>query len=138
MEAQADMPPIIRAARRLQAPALFLAFVLAAIAVALVLGALQISLPACTLKRTLGIPCAFCGGTRCLQAIGHFHFAEAFWLNPLVTIAALAAAPIALISFLIPQRLNQLIARLKKLPLLAIGLSVVAINWIFVIKFLPR
>ena len=138
MEAQADIPPIIQSARRLPAPALFFGLVLLAIAIALALGALQITLPVCTLKRTFGIPCAFCGGTRCLQAIGHFHFAEAFWLNPLVTIAALTAAPIAIISLLFPCGFNQTIARLKKLPWLAIAIAVVVVNWIYVLKFLPR
>ncbi|HUS34260.1 MAG TPA: DUF2752 domain-containing protein [Verrucomicrobiae bacterium] len=114
---------------------IFLACVLAAIAIALTLGALQITLPACSLKRMTGIPCAGCGGTRCLQAIGHFHFAEAFWLNPLVTIAALAAPPIALISFLLPQRLDRII---RRIPLIPVALTLFALNWIFVIKFLPR
>ena len=135
MEAQADIPPIIAAPRRFPAPVIFLACVLAAIAIALTLGALQITLPACSLKRMTGIPCAFCGGTRCLQAIGHFHFAEAFWLNPLVTIAALAAAPVAMIALLFPKRFDSI---LKKIPLIPIALTSVALNWIFVIRFLPR
>jgi hypothetical protein len=134
MEAQADIPPIIQSSRRLPAPVMFLGFVLLAIAIALLLGAVQITLPACSLKRMTGISCAFCGGTRSLQAIGHFHFAEAFWLNPLVTITALAAGPVAILSLLFPLQL----ARVKKLPLIAIALTLVALNWIFVIKFLPR
>lgn len=134
MEAQADIPPIIATPRRFPAPLIFLACVLAAIGIALTLGAFQITLPACSLKRMTGIPCAFCGGTRCLQELGHLHFVEAFWLNPLVTLAALAAAPVAVISVLFPQ-LNRFV---KKLPLIPIALTVVALNWIFVIKFLPR
>jgi hypothetical protein len=135
MEAQADIPPIIETSRRFPAPVIFLACVLAAIAIALTLGALQITLPACSLKRMTGIPCAFCGGTRCLQAIGHFHFAEAFWLNPLVTVAALAAMPIALISFVLPQWLDRMV---RRIPLIPVALTLFALNWIFVIKFLPR
>jgi hypothetical protein len=134
MEAQADIPPIIQSPRRVPAPVMFLGFVLLAITIALILGALQITLPACSLKRMTGIPCAFCGGTRSLQALGHFHIAEAFWLNPLVTVTSLAAAPIAILSLLFPQRL----APVKKLPLIAIAMTLVALNWIFVIKFLPR
>lgn len=134
MEAQADIPPIIQSPRRITAPVIFLGFVLLAIIIALALGALQITLPACTLKRTIGLPCAFCGGTRSLQALGHFHFSEAFSLNPLVAITAVAAAPVAILSLLFPQPF----ARLKKLPLIAITLTLVALNWIWVIKFLPR
>ena len=135
MEAQADIPPIIETRRRFSSPVIFSGCVLLAIAIALTLGALQITLPACSLKRMTGIPCAFCGGTRCLQALGHFHVGEAFWFNPLVTLGALAAGPMAIISFLFPQRLARLG---KKLPLIPIALMVVALNWIFVIKFLPR
>ena len=127
-----------RGRRRIPAPALFFGFVLAAIAIALALGFFQINLPVCSLKRTIGIPCAFCGGTRSLQAIGHFHFAEAFWFNPLVTLGVFVAAICAPISLLAPQRFDCFIFRLKKLPLLAIALTFVALNWIFVIKFLPR
>jgi hypothetical protein len=137
MEAQADIPPIIAPPRRRQfpAPLIFLACVLAAIGIALTLGAFQITLPACSLKRMTGIPCAFCGGTRCLQELGHLHFVEAFWLNPLVTIAALAAAPLALISFLHPKWLDRII---RKIPIIPVALTLFALNWIFVIKFLPR
>jgi hypothetical protein len=135
MEAQADIPPIIETPRRISPPLIFLGCVVLAIGIALALGALQITLPTCSLKRMTGIPCAFCGGTRCLQALGHFHLAEAFWLNPLVTIGALAAAPIAIVSFLFPQTLERLA---KKLPLIPMALTIVALNWIFVIKFLPR
>jgi hypothetical protein len=135
MEAQADIPPIIDTPRRFSPPVIFLGCVLLAIGIALALGALQITLPACSLKRMTGIPCAFCGGTRCLQALGHFHLAEAFWLNPLVTLGAVSAAPLAIISFLFPQRLERLV---KKPSLIPIALTLLALNWIFVIKFLPR
>ena len=138
MEAQADIPPIIPLPRRLSAPLLFLGFVLLAIMIALAFGALQITLPVCSLKRMIGIPCAFCGGTRCLQAIGHFHFAQAFWLNPLVTLGALAAGPVAILSLLFPHPFNRAIARCKKLPVIVIALTLVALNWIYVINFLPR
>src|SRR5687767_10887839 len=107
MEAQTNIPPIIQSARRLPAPVMFFGFVLLAMAIALILGAMQITLPACSLKRMTGIPCAFCGGTRALQALGHLHLAEAFWFNPLVTIGALSAAPIAIVSLFFPRQFTR-------------------------------
>ena len=134
MEAQTNIPPIIQSPRRFPASVIFFGFVLLAVAIALALGALQITLPACSLKRMTGVPCAFCGGTRALQALGHLSLTEAFWFNPLVTIGALAAAPMAIISLFF----SQCFTRFKKFPLIAFVLIVIALNWIFVIKFLPR
>jgi hypothetical protein len=138
MEAPVNIPPIIRPRRRSTEPAMFFAFVLGAIVVAMLMGYLGIGFPQCSFKRITGLPCAFCGGTRSLRAIGHFHFAQAFWLNPLVTVSAFVAAVSALFWAVTPQRFDQSIAKLKKLPLVAIGLALVALNWIFVLKFLPR
>ena len=138
MEAPVNIPPIIQPPRRSTEPAMFFACVLGAIIVAMLMGYLGIGLPQCSFKRISGLPCAFCGGTRSLRAIGHFHFIEAFWLNPLVTVSVFVAAVSALVWAVAPQRFDRLIAKLKKLPLVAIGLALVAVNWIFVLKFLPR
>ena len=43
----------------------------------------------CGLKTLTGIPCAFCGGTRSLAALGRLEFLEAFLLNPLVFLGVL-------------------------------------------------
>ena len=141
MEAPANIPPIIRQppqSRRFSQPAIFFLFVVGAILVALISGYLGIGFPQCSFKRMTGLPCAFCGGTRCLRAIGHFHFTDAFWLNPLVAITTFAALPAAIFWSIAPRRFDQLIITAKKLPLLPIGLALVALNWLFVLKFLPR
>lgn len=117
---------------------MILAFVVGAILVALLTGYLGIGFPQCSFKRMTSYPCAFCGGTRSLRAIGHLHFSEAFWLNPLVALSAFAAPVVALCATLIPQQFDRVILSLKKLPLIGIGLALVALNWIFVLKFLPR
>jgi hypothetical protein len=141
MEAPADIPPIIATVsppRRSQTPALCFAFVAAAIGVALLSSYFQISFPKCTFKTLTGFPCAFCGGTRALRAIGHLHFGEAFWLNPLVTVATFGAAASAIASSVAPQKFDQFIVQTKRWPILAISLSAIALNWLFVLKFLPR
>jgi hypothetical protein len=139
MEARADIPPIITAApRRTLAPAYCFGLVALAIAAALLSEYFEIAFPQCTFKTLTGFPCAFCGGTRALRAIGHLRFAEAFWFNPLVTIGAFAAAICAMAATIAPRRFDALIVRMKRLPLMAISLAIVAVNWVFVLKFLPR
>ena len=138
MEAPANIPPIIERPRRSTEPAIFFACVAGAILVALVSGYLGIGFPQCSFKKLTGLPCAFCGGTRSLRAIAHFHFAEAFWLNPLVTISTFVSLAGAILWGIAPRAYDWAIFRSKKFPLLVIGLTLVALNWIFVIKFLPR
>jgi hypothetical protein len=105
---------------------------------AVLTGYLNVPLPQCTFKTMTGLPCAFCGATRSLRAIGHFHFGEAFWFNPLVTLTVIAAE-IAFVSWAIaPQRFQESVNRIKRLPLLVMALTLVALNWFFVLKFLPR
>jgi hypothetical protein len=48
-----------------------------------------VPLPFCLLKRITGIPCPFCGTTRCLQACSRFDFGAAFYWNPLAFAACL-------------------------------------------------
>jgi|1185.fasta_scaffold178365_2 hypothetical protein len=142
MEAPANIPPIIQQPqpqpRRYSQPAMFFLFVVGAILVAVISGYLGIGFPQCSFKRMTGLPCAFCGGTRSLRAIGHLHFTDAFWLNPLVTLITFVSAPAAMFWFMAPRRFDQLIIAAKKLPIVPIGLALVVLNWIFVIKFLPR
>ena len=138
MEAPAKIPPIIERPRRLSEPAMFFACVAGAILVAVASGYLGIGFPQCSFKKLTGLPCAFCGGTRSLRAIGHFHFAEAFWLNPLVATSTFISAAGAIIWGIAPRAFNNAILKIKRLPLLVIGLILVALNWVFVLKFLPR
>ena len=49
-------------------------------------------LPFCLLKRLTGIPCPFCGTTRCLQACSRLDFAAALHWNPLALVACLGIA----------------------------------------------
>ena len=51
-----------------------------------------IPLPFCLLKRLTGIPCPFCGTTRCLQACARLDFAAALHWNPLALVACVGVA----------------------------------------------
>ena len=138
MEAPAKIPPVVERPRRSTQPAMFFAFVVGALLAAVISGYLGIGFPQCSFKKLTGLPCAFCGGTRALRAIAHLHFTEAFWLNPLVTISAFVSLIGGIFWSISAQAFDQSILKLKKLPLLIIGLTLVALNWIFVLKFLPR
>lgn len=52
----------------------------------------------CPMKRLAGIPCPICGGTRAAVALANFHAADAWRLNPMVTVA------IPLVVFLLTLR----------------------------------
>src|SRR2546425_1844054 len=49
-------------------------------------------LPLCLLKRLTGIPCPFCGTTRCLQACSRLDFAAALHWKPLALVACAGIA----------------------------------------------
>lgn len=147
MVPQDDIPPVIAAPEQLPkqrtrlefSPPVFLGLILLAAAIARIGMDLRIPFPRCGFKAVTGLPCAFCGGTRALRSLTHFRFSEAFWLNPLVTIGAFAALGIFVIWVTVPRPLfDRWLEKNQKLPLLPIGLTLVALNWILVIKYLPR
>ncbi|MFZ5806424.1 MAG: DUF2752 domain-containing protein [Verrucomicrobiota bacterium] len=45
---------------------------------------LALPFPVCGFHEITGFPCPFCGGTRCLAAMGQFHFKDALLLHPLI------------------------------------------------------
>jgi hypothetical protein len=49
-------------------------------------------LPFCLLKRLTGVPCPFCGTTRCLQACSRLDFAAALTWNPLAFVVCVGIA----------------------------------------------
>ncbi len=48
-------------------------------------------LPGCSFHRLTGLPCAFCGSTRALDALGGGHLWAALALNPLLVLACAAS-----------------------------------------------
>jgi hypothetical protein len=143
MEAPANIPPIIEATpkpvpARVTAPMALLALAAVGMAVAIFTDRFKIALPQCTFKQLTGLPCAFCGSTRALRALGHLHFAQAFWFNPLATAGVFGAVIAVICSSVAPQWFENFVIRVKRWPLLTIGLALVVANWLFVLKFLPR
>jgi len=45
-----------------------------------------VALPVCGWRWLTGLPCPFCGGVRCLDAVSHGDFLRALALNPLVLV----------------------------------------------------
>ena len=77
-------PPIIPPALKLEDKSLPLFLFLGlALLLFVVSTGVQI-IPECGLRRLVGIPCPFCGGTRCLLALSQFKWREAFCFNPMV------------------------------------------------------
>ncbi len=93
----------------------------------------------CSFKELTGLPCAFCGGTRAFRALAGFHLREALWWNPLTTIGAVGIVFWFVAWALLPnESLERLQRACKRLPVWPIAIMLVALNWIFVIRFLPR
>jgi len=53
-------------------------------------------LPGCAFKRLTGFPCATCGLTRCVMALGHWNWREAFRWHPAATVVAALLPALAL------------------------------------------
>lgn len=139
MERAADIPPIINAPRRSFAPAVALGIVVALAISARVSSYLHVVFPPCVFKTIVGIPCAFCGGTRALRAVAEFRWVDAFWWNPLVTIGAAVAVLWFVMWAVSPTRvMDRWRFAARAWPVVAIGFALLALNWIFVVIFLPR
>ena len=88
-------PPLIASTRKSAQdflPAWAFAGMLLLLAGARVTLAWPLPLPFCLLKRLTGIPCPFCGTTRCLQACSRLDFAAALHWNPLALVACVVIA----------------------------------------------
>jgi hypothetical protein len=134
-------PPYLSPPSRLH-PAWWLAACLLVLAAARGLQHFAILLPPCGLRTLTGIPCLFCGSTRCLVAWSHFRVGEAFRLNPLVAAGYLALLGWILLalrdSWLQQDRAARMSQRLLKKPWpILFGLAALA-NWVYLLVRLPR
>lgn len=92
-------------------------------------------LPFCLLKRLTGIPCPFCGATRCLQACSRFDFASALYWNPLA-LAFGAGVAVWFIAWAVDRLWNwRWLAALRRafqIRALKFGLfGAVILNWVY-------
>jgi hypothetical protein len=95
----------------------------------------SLPVPVCGLKRLTGVPCPFCGGTRCLQALASLDWAGALRWNPLVFAACLGVA-LWFVSWslecLLDRRWLSALGTLRWAPALKYGLAaMVLLNWIY-------
>lgn len=90
-----NAPPVIPPAGKVTpaiSPAWAFAGLLGLLAVARLSVEWDLPLPLCGLKRLTGVPCPFCGSTRCFQACSSFDFADALRWNPLTFLACCSIA----------------------------------------------
>ncbi len=94
---------------------------------------LGVSPVTCTLRRCTGIPCAACGTTRLLGALGRGDVLEALQLNPLILLLLAILAAVILLRIVGGRTVRLQLSRREKW--LAGGLLGVAIlaNWAYVI-----
>ena len=92
-------------------------------------------LPFCLLKRLTGIPCPFCGTTRCLQACSRLDFAAALHWNPLALVACVVIAAgfiVWAVDRLWNRRWLGLLRRALQVRALKVGLiGALFLNWVY-------
>jgi len=107
--------------------------VLLCAAVAPLAPALSKGLPPCPFHWLTGFPCATCGGTRALLALGQFDFAAGLAWNPLVAVAGISFAVGGLVALAAALAGRDVRVPRPTLPLrVAIGMAVAA-NWAFLV-----
>jgi hypothetical protein len=101
----------------------------------------NLPLPFCALKKFTGIPCPFCGSTRCLQAFSSFDIASAVRWNPLTFLACLGIAigfVVWISDRLFDQRWWPIVRRALAVPALKpVLVAAVLLNWIYLCLTLP-
>jgi len=100
----------------------------------------SLPLPTCPLRAATDVPCPCCGSTRAFAAMAQLDFSTALRMNPLVSLSALGASLVWLLSlFCGDQWLKQLGAALIAHPVFKWLLALaVAANWFYLWRYLPR
>lgn len=125
----------------LVAPTVTFLAIVVLVGVSRVYDRLPVQAPSCGFRNTFGIPCLSCGGTRAFESLSHGQFLEAIAFNPAVIIGVAAV----LVWFIVgisrfyrgrdPKTESRRKIGAKKLSLLLF--SILALNWIYLIFFLP-
>ena len=131
-------PPHIASATKSaldRSPAWAFAGMLLLLAGARVSLAWPLPLPFCLLKRLTGIPCPFCGTTRCLQACSRLDFAAALHWNPLALVVGAGVAA-WFIAWAVDRLWNRrwLVVLLRALQVRAVKFGLVGavfLNWVY-------
>jgi len=117
-----------------------LGFLLGLMVVARVAMHYQLPLPGCPMRELSGVPCPFCGSTRAFAALAGFDLLAALKLNPLVTLAAMAAGVAWTVSAMIGKgRVDRVRHRLLASAVSKWVLALLlALNWFYLWRNLPR
>lgn len=139
---ETQFDPVRNRRLRLWQPMSWLLFLAAAALCANLALKWRIPLPFCLLRETTGIPCPACGSTRALLAWTHFDLASAFRFNPLFFVACLVLAGWTSLqimeSFTAPKFSARITSMARTLPMLRIGIGLLAVNWVYLYLTLPR
>ena len=141
VRSQSGSRPALRHPEILIAPGITFIAVLVLLSVARIYDRLPVHPPDCAFRERLSIPCAGCGGTRSMKALSRGSIATAIRFHPAAVIGVFA-------SFLwlgrsifryrrgdepkSPQQVNRDLLRG-----VIVVISIVLLNWIYLIFFLP-
>jgi hypothetical protein len=95
--------------------------------------------PQCALRTLTGIPCPFCGSTRCLAAWASFDVVQAFRFNPLACVGFGAWLLLWLWDCSSGgNRALSLWRRLQRPPGPVVFMLAALLNWAYLLAFLPK
>lgn len=95
-----------------------------------------LGLPMCVFKATTGVPCATCGGTRALVALGHLDLAGAFAMNPLIALLLVTLVPWGMVDAVLALKGRALVLDIGPAAGRLLRWSIVpvlAANWAYLI-----
>jgi len=140
-----NVPPIISGTGKAPThgllPAWMFAGLLFLLAAARLSSLWNLPLPFCALKKFTGIPCPFCGSTRCILACSSFDFANAVRWNPLTFLACLGIViwfVVWITDRLFGRRCLAIVYRALAVPAFKpVLIAAVLLNWIYLCLTLP-
>lgn len=127
--------PVPRRARAVSTPLLMVLFPVMAGAGLQLAASAGWPLPPCVFREWTGLPCPVCGGTRAAVALAAGGWAEAFSLNPLVTVAGLGLSLGGVVLLVDAWRGGAWLARVRgvisRLPLRSLVVAALVLNWLY-------
>jgi hypothetical protein len=93
--------------------------------------------PSCAFKALTGMPCPTCGSTRSIVYLSHGEVASAFFMNPLVLAAALAALVYLFYSlftfFFVVPRIVVALSGKEKDRIRYLAVLIILGNWLYLV-----
>lgn len=89
---------------------------------------------ACMLRRTTGVPCPACGGTRAVKSAAQFDIAGAFSQNPLIASVGVFVVVGVLVRLLTAQTIRLDCTARGWTILAVVAVLLIAANWVWVLR----